>query len=607
MRRALKKNIYVIFSLLLVISGLTVVNAQAQEENNINDLEAAKEVEKSPEEDQELLTDTDDSKEGESKISDASDLFSKGKAQSEKVREIKENSTILVNDGEDFQKAIDKIVNDYEGVGTVIVENDITIDVDQSVKIVGKNDITILANNVDTKITFQPYDRMNEELFMIQSTQDGVPKVTFKNITLETNNQNADLAHVVAIYIQGNADIELDNVKINWFNKGIIWNKKTVKDTHEIKVENSKFENNIESLVLGDNTVAKISKTQFCGNGNNVATGIEADEFKDHLGTSSAKNSEIHIESCEFYKLSSSFGPAVSINACEDTQLYIKNSYFHDNHATDAGGSLYLVSKGNSYVEIDKCQFKNNTISGENASTQVFRGGAICASVHTIEINKTLFENNETILQDFWGASASANGGAIYFDLREKDATIQLNNCNFKSNVASILKENLSNTSVGGGAITLRSADELDDAGKFKMDINNTVFDANEATVENRDGEPRMVCGGALYLFSIDKDVFKEGEFNFSDCTFENNYSYQHGGALFLGNINNINFKNKNIIKGNESLSNGGGIHFTGTSDVMTSNDLVITGNKARYGGGLYITELSLLDGKKLEIGRAHV
>lgn len=153
----------------------------------------------------------------------------------------------------------------------------------------------------------------------------------------------------------------------------------------------------------------------------------------------------------------------------------------------DEGAAIYA----DKYLTVKKCEFTNNKASD--------RGGAIFNYNGNLDISDSMFKNNRA--SGTWGRDQY--GGAIYC------TNLKCNNCTFE--------DNYSNDDAG--AIYIHDGD--------KTEIRNSKFIRNNAELS----------GGAISCV----DVYC------NNCTFENNYASNLGGAINGGygaHVQNSRFKN---------------------------------------------------------------
>ena len=195
-------------------------------------------------------------------------------------------------------------------------------------------------------------------------------------------------------------------------------------------------------------------------------------------------------------------------------------------HTLDAGQNGRIFNLQDSKILLNNITFKNG--KSDN-------GGAILYSKSGIQINNSKFIDNV----------ATASGGAIRADA--STYSIKIYNSQFIDNVA--------NEYAGGISIGTNS------------EVHNCTFKGNNVTsTANNRG-----TGGAL-------NVRSEGFVTISDCSFEDNFASQKGGAVVCGgaNIKNSNFTSNSV--GTESVIGSGGAVY-----IMNKNGLSLTVSDSRF------------------------
>ncbi|MBS7257693.1 MAG: right-handed parallel beta-helix repeat-containing protein, partial [Methanobrevibacter sp.] len=196
----------------------------------------------------------------------------------------------------------------------------------------------------------------------------------------------------------------------------------------------------------------------------------------------------------------------------------------------DEGAAIYA----DKYLTVKKCEFTNNKTSD--------RGGAIFNYNGNLDISDSMFKNNRA--SGTWGRDQY--GGAIYC------TNLKCNNCTFE--------DNYSNDDAG--AIYIHDGD--------KTEIRNSKFIRNNAELS----------GGAISCV----DVYC------NNCTFENNYASNLGGAINGGygaHVQNSRFKN------NKAGDDGGAVYIDGGQGEIS--DSHFTNNQAKNGGAIYSSNIDCL------------
>lgn len=109
---------------------------------------------------------------------------------------------------------------------------------------------------------------------------------------------------------------------------------------------------------------------------------------------------DVVIDHCTFRHNYSNFGGAVTVNAGTDRNTIIRNTYFHNNTANQAGGAL-LTWTGSTPV-VENCIFESNHCNG--IGNAQYSGGAIWVLQNTSKIVNCTFVEN----------TSARDGDAIY-------------------------------------------------------------------------------------------------------------------------------------------------------------------------------------------------
>ncbi len=270
-----------------------------------------------------------------------------------------------------------------------------------------------------------------------------------------------------------------------------------------------------------------------------------------------------------------------------DSNVNVKDSYFSENTAKTYGGALYNKT---SVVTIENTDFSSNT-----AGTG---GGA----VNNIGSDITITGDS-----DFAQNQASNHGGAIYVTYVAKSAEVP------EAIPGSLTMTDgtfTSNSALGGGAVSIRSAceasfdgtafientvsgfsDKADGNGEGggaiyvgygTLSLTDTVFNKNSAieTINAEDSSVNINFGGAID--SISSTITLTGGF------FEGN-SASIGGAIYLrtnseATFNGTEFKDNSAS--NAEQGGGGGAICADSSSVVLSG-VTATGNSTGFYGGV--------------------
>lgn len=237
-------------------------------------------------------------------------------------------------------------------------------------------------------------------------------------------------------------------------------------------------------------------------------------------------------------------------------ELNITGGSFENNQAKKTGGAVLVGLRSNATI-------KNAKFKGNRART----GGAIFASNNLNNLDKTIFENNQSL----WGGAifaakelnlsntiftknlAGEQGGAIYASKGVKSS-----NDTFNQNQAA----------QQGGAIFIKEKDSSIKDSKF---------------TENGSGSG----GGAILV-----DHNNKGTTNISNTLFNDNFSNQFGGGVYLGMNAKLNLSQCKFAKNQAAY--GGGVASAGTDNVdanLTNIKVEETNfdeNEAFMGGAIF-------------------
>jgi len=250
------------------------------------------------------------------------------------------------------------------------------------------------------------------------------------------------------------------------------------------------------------------------------------------------------------------------------------------NGAASAGGA---VSVSGADLEITNCTFSNNVVTGGIFGGGGFGGAIYNTSSSSITISGCTFSSN-----------IGVSGGAIY-----NDAGITVKNCSF------------SNDQAGKGGSIYNSGNLTIDGSTFSNETGNAVVSsAASCTVtgctftNNPNGAIVMSSGpfgGGSGLLTATGSTFTGNTGNgaitsiatmISNCSFTNNSSTNHGGAL------SISYDGQYVssiiactFRGNTASSSGGAIYNTGNGGGQITNSLtmancIFLGNSVTGGSG---------------------
>ena len=221
---------------------------------------------------------------------------------------------------------------------------------------------------------------------------------------------------------------------------------------------------------------------------------------------------------------------------------------------------LYLTNDINmtEYLNIDSGQ---NIVLKTNGNYSIYRGSGFTGSFFTVNSDATFKLGNDDgiykITLDGRTNSSDTEGLSASYPFIKQEGTLTVSNC--------IMQYNKNGgSSVIGGAIYSTGT----------TTITNTSFMYNANTLEST----TKGFGGAIYLLN-------DGNATISNCTFENNTTYQRGGAIYIGGSTNSNtvitvsgstFKN-NIAT--YSTGNGGAICVSSMYGTVSLTSLTCSDN----------------------------
>ena len=248
-------------------------------------------------------------------------------------------------------------------------------------------------------------------------------------------------------------------------------------------------------------------------------------------------------------------------------EVYLENSRFESNLACLCGGAVYSEKT----VNINKSLFKSNKVSG--TSMYPIYGGAVYSK--EVNIDNSTFEDNH----------ADDNGGAIYAEIlninTNQNKTQSFNSFFINNNAGEYggavhgvgLVANIFNTAFIGNVVG-RVGGAIDVEG---ANLVHCLFKSNTASELSQES-----LGGAVHCGLT---------LNVDNCTFEDNFAYDHGGAISAMNVNiNVNQEPgqpySTFFINNKAYDNdGGAVHVHG--GIVKVVNTVFSGNSAERNGGV--------------------
>lgn len=316
----------------------------------------------------------------------------------------------------------------------------------------------------------------------------------------------------------------------------------------EAYVSNSYFSNNI-STTTGAAFYAQNISTLEVENSifyNNSTTDTTS-SYNAGGGAICIFGSEATIISSQFIENSSEWtggaiqnsynnGESLGQSTASKSTLYVYDSAFTSNSATDDGGAIYNYG---SYATIINSSFTSNTSDSSGGAIYNYAGSSLYIY---LQIYDSEFTENK----------ATVSGGAIVNDWN----TASIDGSTFKANSADS----------GGGAIYNYYAGE--------MTINDSSF------VENTAG----TYGGAIY--NLQNAVVDITNSSFTGNTATSTSSASYGGAIYNYSFSTLSINNSSFT--NNSATNRAGAIYNRYGSVLYVYDSTFTGNSSNYGGAIY-------------------
>jgi len=270
-------------------------------------------------------------------------------------------------------------------------------------------------------------------------------------------------------------------------------------------------------------------------------------------------------------------------------------AFFYNNQATQHGGGLYLT--GDATLDGTAVRIGGEgSILGNDANSG--SGGGIYAITSTVNLTGT----------QIYGNFAQIKGGGIYADNSVTNLyTVTVggpnenkhNTLGFSGHYgAGICLTNSSAATLNGSVISSNvfSTTGLARGGGIYIEGGSTVLLENDSRVENHSpGSAYDHYGAGIYA--------NNATVTLNDSRVISNTTHWQGGGILAINGSTINLENNASVKDNfATAGEGGGIYADGS--IVNINIGFIYDNKAdQDGGGLYLTNGSILDGSGVRIG----
>lgn len=355
----------------------------------------------------------------------------------------------------------------------------------------------------------------------------------------------------------------------------------------EAYVSNSYFSNNI-STTTGAAFYAQNISTLEVENSifyNNSTTDTTS-SYNAGGGAICIFGSEATIISSQFIENSSEWtggaiqnsynnGESLGQSTASKSTLYVYDSAFTSNSATDDGGAIYNYG---SYATIINSSFTSNTSDSSGGAIYNYAGSSLYIYLQIYDSEFT--ENKATVsggaIVNDWNTasidgstfkanSADSGGGAIY---NYYAGEMTINDSSFVENTAG---------TYGGAIYNLQNA---------VVDITNSSFTKNSAGT----------AGGAIFNYYATGSVI--------NSVFEDNAATAYAGAIYNAYYSEFTIDDStftgNTASSTSSTSYGGAITNTGSSELTITNSS-FTGNtatstsSASYGGAIYNYSFSTL------------
>ena len=353
-----------------------------------------------------------------------------------------------------------------------------------------------------------------------------------------------------------------------------------------------------DNCVFFNNTAYNISK----GKGGLISldhdniltlTNCFADNFFSLSGGIYANNfSNITIENCTFRNgVSKKEGAVFYLNLY--INLNITNSIFMDSSSDLDGGFLFAGQKSsiiliNSSFYNNSCAINggvislnlNNHLNITNCSFSYNYAGVFAGSLHSLE-NNILFIDTCV----FFHNKAEQEGGNFDF---EEGNSMQILNCiiefSFSSNAAVIRMTQYN--SIEFTNISISNSFALSNGGVFLLYLFNSLVFSN-CTIYKSFADVSGALGNAETSNTI----------KFMNISLILCQSNSSGGVLYLGDLNNVNFKSTNFLE-SYSLKQSGGFAYINGGNLLKLVDCSFVKSSAFHSGGwiylFYFNELQI-------------
>ncbi|WP_180946865.1 cell wall-binding repeat-containing protein, partial [Peptostreptococcus faecalis] len=402
---------------------------------------------------------------------------------------------IEVSNFEDLKDAIES-----ESYDEIVIMND--IEITEPIEI---TESVIISGGKENKVVLTGKLENGETMFTVEGST--LNTATFNNIVLDGNNING------AVRIPNGQNLSIKNSSVV-NSRGGYYGAIEIDGECELNIVDSEFKNNLASNFYG----GAVYFNNFTGNVNIFKTAFKENSakyggalaFTNSSNKVNLKMNEVTFEKNTALGSSGSMGGALYIDK-SPLNIVLNDTNFIENSAKDfaSGGAIIIRYSDEVKLELNNNKFIKNT-------SQYGGGIYIERSFYSnININKTLFEENEAFIDKWQTSMGKSSFGGAFSIMVAKNSNVLIKDSSFIRNKAytSYTAENgeFKNDGHGGAIDTV-----------VDTEIINSIFDGNYAGTN----------GGAIAVFKRDKsmdiisDEYADGYYNplkITDTSFSNN------------------------------------------------------------------------------------
>lgn len=276
-------------------------------------------------------------------------------------------------------------------------------------------------------------------------------------------------------------------------------------------------------------------------------------------------------------------------NVINDGVVYVDEGFYNESDI-DIAKTVTLNGIGNVYVNTNENLFtiaRSGVFNGNNINFM----NAKSSTGSTFNNNGQLKLSNVTISN----SSASGYGGAIYNngELLVINSTFKSNNAKIGGVIANIKNANIINSKFENNGYSMNSSGgSIFNSDKGSLKINNCEFNHNKVDSTLNDvirydefGMP-YEYGGAIY---------NKGDIYVNSTSFDSNYAYHKGGAIFStsSKINNVVIDNSSFTNNIAFWGPGGAVSIQNANVKISNSTFVSNEIYEHYGGAVSITSSS--------------